>query len=255
MKCFVRQAVHPRVSPSNKSNSSVDFRGAPGYLRKMPAIGHTAPRRPRRSDFQRTRERIVTAARRLMAERGPESLTVSAVAHAAGINRTTAYQHFRTRDELVRAVTEELIAEVGAYVATRRPIVEHIDAIAAYFLEHPELARLAIYWLLSEGPIPRASTELFLQETRRIIEDGGAQDDADAEMLGHLLMGVAVLWPLHARIEFDNAGARHAATARLAREFKRLLLYGLLRPEQWPNLVSELAREPASAARRPRRTP
>jgi|SRR5262245_27661409 len=214
-----------------------------------------APRRERRSDFQHTRRRIVEAARRLMGERGPESLTVSAVAHAAAINRTTAYQHFRTRDELVRGVTEELITEVAAYLEAQRPIVEHIDAIAGYFLEHPELARLAIYWLLSETPIPRAGRELLLQETRLLVEGGGARDDADPEMLGHLMMGVAVLWPLHARIEFEDAAARRAATARLARELKRVLLYGLLRPEAWPDLVAEVGSAPAPAPRRTRRTP
>src|SRR6185436_6344822 len=107
--------------------------------RAMPATGSAPLQRARRSDFQRTRERIVEAARRLMGERGPESLTVSAVAHAAGINRTTAYQHFRTRDDLVRAVTEEVVEEVRAFIEARRPILEHIDAIAAYFLERPEL--------------------------------------------------------------------------------------------------------------------
>jgi AcrR family transcriptional regulator len=217
----------------------------------MPA---RAPRRERRSDYQHTRRRIVEAARRLMAERGPESLTVSAVAHAAAINRTTAYQHFRTRDELVRAVTEELIAEVAAYLEGQRPIVEHIDAVAGYFLEHPELARLAIYWLLSESPIPRAGMDLFLQETRRLVEGGGARDEADPEMLGHLMMGVAVLWPLHARIEFEDAAARRAATARLARELKRVLLYGLLRPQDWPQLVGEVASAPAPTPPRTRRT-
>lgn len=216
--------------------------------------GPATPRRARRSDFRRTRQRIVEAARRLMGDRGPESLTVSAVAHAAGINRTTAYQHFRTRDELVRAVTEELIAEVGAYLEGQRPIVEHIDAIAGYFLEHPELARLAIHWLLSESPLPRASMQLFLQETRGLVESGGARIDADPEMLGHLLMGLAVLWPLHARIEFEDAAARSAATARLARELKRLLLYGVLRPEDWPHLVIEVESAPAPP-RRARRTP
>ncbi|HXK26524.1 MAG TPA: helix-turn-helix domain-containing protein [Myxococcota bacterium] len=221
----------------------------------MPVRDPTPLRRERRSDFQRTRRRIVDAARRLMGERGPESLTVSGVAHAAGINRTTAYQHFRTRDDLVRAVTEELIAEVASYLESQRPIVEHIDAVAGYFLEHPELARLALYWLLSETPIPRAGMELFLQETRRLMEGGGARDDADPEMLGHLMMGVAVLWPLHARIEFEDASARRAATARLARELKRLLLYGLLRPAHWPDLVGEVANAPARAPRRTRRTP
>jgi AcrR family transcriptional regulator len=218
----------------------------------MPASGHPAPRRARRSDFQHTRERIVESARRLMGERGPESLTVSAVAHAAGINRTTAYQHFRTRDELVRAVTEELIQEVGSYLAGQRPIVEHIDAVAGYFFEHPEVARLALHWLLSESPMPRAGMDLFHQETRKLVEGGGAQGDADPEMLGHLMMGVAVLWPLSARIEFEDADARRAATARLARELKRVLLYGVLRPEQWPRLVEEVKRAPAPGAR-PRR--
>jgi AcrR family transcriptional regulator len=214
-----------------------------------------APRRARRSDFQQTRRRIVETARRLMGARGPESLTVSAVAHEAAINRTTAYQHFRTRDDLVRAVTEELIAEVAAYLEGQRPIVEHIDEVAGYFLEHPELARLAIYWLLSETPIPRAGMELFLQQTRELVEGGGARSDADPEMLGHLMMGVAVLWPLHARIEFEDAAARRAATSRLARELKRVLLYGLLRPADWPDLVGEVESAPALAPSRTRRTP
>jgi AcrR family transcriptional regulator len=205
----------------------------------MPTTGRSAPRRARRSDFQRTRERIVDAARRQMGERGPESLTVSAVAHAAGINRTTAYQHFRTRDELVRAVSDELIQEVRAYLASQRPVVEHIDAIAAYFLEHPELARLALYWLLSEGPIPREGMDLFQEETRRAAEEGGSPD-ADPEMLGQLLVSVAVLWPLSVRIEHEGADAQRAATARLARELKRLLLYGALQPEQWPRLAAEV---------------
>ncbi len=220
----------------------------------MTTSGSAPPRRERRSDFVETRRRIVAAARRQMGERGPESLTVSAVAHSAGINRTTAYQHFRTRDELVRAVTEEVLAEVAGRLESCRPVVEHIDAIAGYFLEHPELARLAIYWLVSDSPLPRAGKELFLQETRRVVESGGARGDADPEMLGHLMMGVAVLWPLHARIEFEDEAARRAATARLARELKRVLLYGLLKPEDWPGLVAEVASMPARARRGARRS-
>jgi AcrR family transcriptional regulator len=212
------------------------------------------PQRPRRADFHATRQRIVAAARRQMGEHGPESLTVSAVAHAAGINRTTAYQHFRTRDDLVRAVTEELIAEVAAFLESRRPIVEHIDAIAGYFLEHPELARLTIYWLLSDSPIPRPGQKLMLQETRRLVEGGGARDDADPEMLGHLMMSVAVLWPLSVQIEFEDAAARRAATARLARELKRVLLYGVLQPEAWPALVDDVKAAASPAPRSTRRS-
>jgi AcrR family transcriptional regulator len=220
----------------------------------VPTTALPAPRRrARRSDFQRTRERIVAAARREIGERGPESLTVSGVAHAAGINRTTAYQHFRTRDELVHAVSEELVAELRAFLASQRPMVEHIEAIAGYFLEHPEIARLALYWLLADSPVPRAGVDLFRQEMRAAVEEEGSSSDADAEMFGHLMMSVWVLWPLSVRIEIEDADARRGSTARLARELKRLLLYGLLRPEQWPRLVAEVAREPARAARPTRR--
>jgi AcrR family transcriptional regulator len=220
----------------------------------MPGPVSLAAPRARRSDFQRTRRRIIEAARQLMAVRGPESLTVSAVAHTAGIHRTTAYQHFRTRDELVRAVTEELIAEVAERLAEPRPIAERIDSLAGYFLEHPELARLTLHWLLTESPFPHEGWQLFRQETRNLAESAGARAGVDPEMLGHLLMAVAVLWPLHARIEFEDAEAARAATARLTRELKRLLLYGLLRPEEWPALVADVERGSGSA-RRARREP
>ncbi len=190
-----------------------------------------------------------------MAVRGPESLTVSAVAHAAEINRTTAYQHFRSRDELVRAVTEELIAEVAARLAEPRPIAARLDSLASYFLEHPELARLALHWLRTESPVPREGWCLFQRETRSLAESAGARADVDPEMLGHLLAAVALLWPLHARIEFEDADAARAATARLTRELKRLLLYGLFRPEEWPDLVADVEREPGPAPRRARREP
>src|SRR5262245_39397387 len=156
-----------------KSYSGVDFILSLDYKAGVARTALPTPPRARRSDFQRTRERIVAAARREIGERGPESLTVSGVAHAAGINRTTAYQHFRTRDELVHAVSEELVAELRAFLASQRPMVEHIDAIAGYFLDHPEVARLALYWLLTDSPAPRAGIELFRQEMRAAVEEEG----------------------------------------------------------------------------------
>jgi AcrR family transcriptional regulator len=221
----------------------------------MPGAARTGPRRARRSDFERTRRRIVEAARRLMAERGPESLTVSAVAHAAEINRTTAYQHFRTRDDLVRAVTAELIQEIGALLGEARPIAERIDYLAGYFVDHPEIARLALYLLLAESPFPREAWNPFLREMKTLMETDGGRDDVDPEMLGHVLMAVAILWPLHARIEFEDEAAARAATARFTRELKRLLLYGLFRPEAWPDLVASVERERPAPGRRRRREP
>ena len=201
------------------------------------------PVRARRMDYQHTRRRILDAARRLMGERGPESLTVSAVARAAEINRTTAYQHFRTREELVQAVWAELVEEVGARLGAAQPLDARIDDLVAYFVEHPEIARLSLHHLLGESPFPREAWRPYFDELRTITEGGQTQDGVDPEMLAHVLMAVALLWPLHARAEYESPAAVRAATERFARELKRLLLYGVLRPERCPELVASLAQD------------
>jgi AcrR family transcriptional regulator len=212
----------------------------------MPRALREAPPRARRSDHQRTRRRILDAARRLMGEQGPESLTVSGVARAAQLNRTTAYQHFRTRDELVGAVMEELTGEVGARIGAEQPLEERIDDLVLYFVEHPEIARLSLHTLLSESPFPREAWRPYFEEQRRLEAAGLTQEGVDPEMLAQVLMAGALLWPLNARIEYESPAAVRAATERFSRELKRLLLYGVLRPERFPELVASVAgrREP-----------
>jgi len=214
----------------------------------MPRALREAPPRARRSDHQLSRRRILDAARRLMGEQGPESLTVSGVARAAQLNRTTAYQHFRTRDELVGAVMEEVSREVGARIASPRPLEERIDDLVVYFVEHPEIARLSLHSVLSENPFPREYWRPYFEELRKVGARGLTQSGVDPEMLAHVLMAVAVLWPLSARTEYENPAAVRSATQRLARELKRLLLYGVLRPDRCPELVASLA--PAAPRRK-----
>jgi AcrR family transcriptional regulator len=50
---------------------------------------------------RRTRERILAAARELLAEAGPAGLTYSALAERAGVTRQTLYRHWATRPALL----------------------------------------------------------------------------------------------------------------------------------------------------------
>ena len=50
-------------------------------------------------------EAILSATRRVIAERGPEKFTMSAIAAAAGVSRPTLYRWFPTKDELLEALT------------------------------------------------------------------------------------------------------------------------------------------------------
>jgi len=68
------------------------------------AEGNGARAEPRRSDAQRSRERILAAAAPLLA-RDPQA-TMSAVASAAAVGRSTLHRHFPTRRDLARALAE-----------------------------------------------------------------------------------------------------------------------------------------------------
>jgi AcrR family transcriptional regulator len=203
-----------------------------------------AARSPRR-DFEDSRRRILAAARLILAERGPEALTVSEVAHRAGLNRTTAYQHFRTRDALVAAVTAELGEELTSKLAESQPLWDNLDQRMLFFVEHPELARLVLHHLLSESPIPQRAWSSYLGEIRKIAEGENAQPDIDAEMLSYVLSCVGILWPVLARAQYEDTASARRATRRLTRELRRLLLHGVLQPEAWPDL-SESIQAPRS---------
>lgn len=73
------------------------------------------PRPPLRADARRNHHAVVTAAIEVLSER-PDA-TMREIADASGLTRTTVYRHFPNRDELVRALFEQIDAESTA--ATR----------------------------------------------------------------------------------------------------------------------------------------
>ena len=205
----------------------------------------SVPRRPRRRDFDQTRGRILAAARSLVSERGPESLSISEVARRAGVDRTTTYKHFRTRDALVEAVMGSLADEIGRMLERPMGFGDLIDHMARFFIEHPEIGRLTLHHLLAENPFPGTGWERFVGQLERLARSSRSEEGIDAEALGHILMAIAVLWPIQLRALEGDIHSKEAAE-RFAREIKRLLLFGVLRPESWPELVASLGDESRS---------
>ncbi|MDQ3698672.1 MAG: TetR/AcrR family transcriptional regulator [Gemmatimonadota bacterium] len=62
------------------------------------------------------RQALLSAAVDLLAERGAESLTLRAVARAAGVSQTAPYRHFTDRGALVGGVAMEAFARMGAAI-------------------------------------------------------------------------------------------------------------------------------------------
>jgi len=183
-----------------------------------------------------TRETILAAAQTMMAERGPQQLTVSDVARRAGVNRGTAYQHFPTREELVAAVLDRLYRTTKRVRAASVPptLSERIDSIVEYIVGHPELLRLSLFRMLAG--IPNPSEDLwvdYLEQVRTFVAPPRGRTGIDAEMLAVILLGATMLWALRVQ----SGAASPTANRRYLRELKRLLLYGVLHPARHQGLV------------------
>jgi AcrR family transcriptional regulator len=75
--------------------------------------GQEQPRRPRRADAQRNRDRLLAAARDVFGEHGPDA-PLDDVARRAGIGNATMYRHFPDRRELLIAVYADEVAALCA---------------------------------------------------------------------------------------------------------------------------------------------
>jgi AcrR family transcriptional regulator len=211
--------------------------------------------RPKRRDAQQSRAALMQAARELFAERGPEALTVVAVAKRAGLNRSTAYQHFRTREELIAAVGRAFEEEVRGIYRQPRGVGERMDFFVDYFCEHPSLARLWMFQLLTNKGEIGAGWEDYLAAMEMLAQSPRSQDGIDAEMLGLIGMTSALVWSLIAQKRMDNGEDASADTERFARELKRLFLFGALRPEAWPEVRAEFEADDSSETTEKRSEP
>ncbi|MGW2291060.1 TetR/AcrR family transcriptional regulator [Streptomyces phaeochromogenes] len=74
-----------------------------------------------RADAARNRARLLEVAARLVAERGPEHVTMHEVAEAAGVGKGTLFRRFGDRDGLLLALLAEAEAEFHEAYASGPP--------------------------------------------------------------------------------------------------------------------------------------
>ncbi|MCP4038747.1 MAG: TetR/AcrR family transcriptional regulator [bacterium] len=191
-----------------------------------------APReRALRSDARSSRKMLLVAARELFAERGPDGLTIVEVAKRAGLNRSTAYQHFCNREELTQAVAEQFAAELRELLREPRGMAEQIDFFVHYFHEHPEIARLWMFHLLTGKSRLREGWGDYTESLERMAESRQSVPGIDAEMLGVIGLVSALAWSVMVGQHTGGDEAALAETDRFASELKRLVLAGTRKPE------------------------
>jgi AcrR family transcriptional regulator len=211
------------------------------------------PRRAR--DPAETREAILKAARTLLAKDGPEGISLSEVAHLAGVNRGTAYQHFRTREKLIEA-TADWVSDrmfrtlfgdpetIGERRIEQVDPADIMDRLAHFAMDNPELGRI---WLLQLLSSPDPTADPFWREFSGSLDRFTATDLAksgvDAEVLSVLTLAGAFFWPVWARSHAQGEKERRALADRFVRELLRFSMYGSLQSEHFPQIAERLGRK------------
>jgi len=215
-------------------------------------------RRPR--DPGATREAILEAALTLLSRHGPEAISLSEVAHLAGVNRGTAYQHFATREKLIEATAARAsdwmfrtVFGNGPEAAERRvedvDIAEVNERVTSLAMANPEVCRV---WLLQLLASPDPAADRFWREyegsIRRWAATGLSRDGIDSEALAVLMLAGTFLWPVWARSHAKSDEERAELSRRFTTEVLRLSLFGTMRPECYPQIVAKLADADGGAA-------
>jgi len=146
-----------------------------------------------RADASRNRARILEAAARLFAERGPDLVSMDCIAEAAGVGKGTVFRRFGSRAELAQAVLsesesefQETIIRGAAPLGPGAPPCQRLIAFGEGVLDHLEshAALIAAAELggarFSSAPygVYRAHVALLLAQA-----DPGCDADALAELL------------------------------------------------------------------------
>jgi AcrR family transcriptional regulator len=192
----------------------------------------------RQEQFEATRRKLIRVARRLFATRGYGGTSIEEITRRANVTRGALYHHFKSKEEIFRAVFEEVeqeLVEKAALATAGEPrAARRLEAGANAFLDAC-LDRDAQQIVLLDAPsvlgwdtwqeIDARYALAGLTAALQVAMEDGHLARQPAEPLAHVLLGALNQAALVIARSDDVAGAR----AEMGRTIKRLL-DGLKRP-------------------------
>lgn len=170
----------------------------------------------------RTREALSQAFLDLVAERDYEAITVADVIARADVGRSTFYQHYSSRDDLLAAVMEGGFAALADTVGDG-PHVVHLEDWLGIFWENRRAGRVLLSGQTRASILRElcGRLEKRLERAARQARDPPAPQKLVAAMLAEAQLGL-----LHAWLA-GRAAASPAAMAKTLRLAAQGLVHGL----------------------------
>ncbi|MET8984979.1 TetR/AcrR family transcriptional regulator [Nonomuraea wenchangensis] len=188
-------------------------------MEELEMLGAQPPKE--RADAARNRRKVLAAAARLFAEKGVESVSMDAVAAAAGVGKGTLFRRFGDKSGLAAALLDERERDLQQRILSGSPPLgpgaPARDRLAAFFaayleyvLGHLDLVRMSE--TASPGARFRIGAYRFWHRHVAILL-AEARPDADAEPLSHALLA-AVSAEVAGVLRAEYGAGRAAATVR-----------------------------------------
>lgn len=190
-----------------------------------------------------SRERILSAATALFAERGYDATSTRSISDAVGLNlATVAYHvgsksdlyrevmkraHLAQRDLLAGSLDELRAAAAGAVLAeadARSTLARFVDAYLDFCVSHPQIPALWMRrWLSDAAEVTELEAEYAQplgaaasDAVRAVLDRAGLAMHVDVQLLVW-----TIVWTCHAFCQsgvLDDQGRRHGPTDRAMRE-------------------------------------
>ena len=156
----------------------------------QPVLPWGAPR-AERADAARNRRHLLATARQMLAEQGPDTLTMDALAERAALGKGTVFRRFGTRagifaallDDDERAFQEQVLAgppPLGPGAPPLDRLIAYGRARTGFLIAHCEIARAT---LDGHQPIPARPQSPLSQMHIRVLLGQLALGHADLDML------------------------------------------------------------------------
>ena len=151
------------------------------------------------------RVRIIESALRIFAEKGFQDATISEISKAAGVSDATVYEYFKSKEELLFAIPEEItensIRETEKVLPYLRGAESKLRAIVqsyvATYETNPQYANLIMLHLKSNRnflktkayKVVRSAARMLLACIKEGIEDGTFKQDIDPFLVRSMILG------------------------------------------------------------------
>lgn len=154
----------------------------------QPSAPQLVRKRLSSSSADQTRERLLDAAAETFSRDGIQGATTREIARRAGVNEVTLFRHFKSKEQLLRAVLERGLAAEAALMdehsSWKENLRESMEKYARHYYSHLEKKQGFARAFLAEGHVLPKSMQTMIADVIRPVRERLVSILSDAQKAG-----------------------------------------------------------------------